>query len=218
MAKDAYKEAEQEHLVQQARRAWVRKRIDNIHENVTAYEILQRGGVDLNKSDGEEEQFSCPFHGEDRRPSARVYPTEGGRPSHAWCFVCQEKNWDAIGLWRKFNGEEDKPFTQTLSEIERAYGLKTPELHFEAILEDAPREDPSAEKVRILLQTCENCLRRARPAYRELRDLNGYLTIGSVLDRVYYQWDKRQLEVEKVLAILQKMLGKITEKEICLAG
>lgn len=217
MARDTQKEAAQEHLVSQARRAWIRKRVDNIHSQVSAYEILRRGGVELHKSEAEEEQFSCPFHGEDRKPSARVYPAEGDRPSHAWCFVCQEKNWDVIGLWRKFNGGgDDKTFTQSLSEIERAYGLETPELPMEAALEDVPRVDPNLAKIRSLIQSCENCLRWARPAYHTLGDLKGYLTIGSVLDRVHYRWEKRQMSADQVETLLQKLMGKITEKESCL--
>lgn len=127
MTRDFRKEVEHDALVHKIRRAWVSQRIEAIKSRVSAHEVLRRGGVDLRKGDDEEEQFSCPFHGQDRRPSARVYPADANNLSHAWCFVCQER-WDAITLWRKFNGGEDKHFTQVLAEIERAYGLETPEL------------------------------------------------------------------------------------------
>ena len=215
MARNIEKEATQERVVSEARRAWIRKRIDNIHSHVTAYEGLQRGGVDLHNSDAEEEQFSCPFHGEDRKPSARVYPAEGDRPSHAWCFVCREKNWDAIGLWRKFNGGEEKSFGQVLSEMEKAFGLETPDLPLEAAL-DIPRVDPNLEMLKTLTQSCENCLRRARPVYRELGDLSGFLKAGSVLDRVQYRFGKRQISSEEAISLLRQLLTRITEKELCL--
>ncbi len=125
--RDFSKEAKQDALTQRFRKAWIAQRVEAIKEHVSAHDVLRRGGVNLGKGDNEEEQFSCPFHGQDRRPSARVYPADANNPSHAWCFVCQER-WDAITLWRKFNGGEDRHFTQILSEIERAYGLETPEL------------------------------------------------------------------------------------------
>jgi hypothetical protein len=216
MFRDMEREAAQERVVSEARRAWIRKRIDNIHSHVTAYDVLRQGGVELYKSEGEEEQFSCPFHGEDRKPSARVYPADGDRPSHAWCFVCREKNWDAIGLWRKFNGGEDKTFGQVLSEIERSYGLSTPDLPLEAVL-DTPQVDPNLEVLKTLTQSCENCLRRAKPAYRALGDFKGFVRAGSVLDRVHYRLGKRIISSEKAISLLRELLSKITEKELCLA-
>ena len=39
----------------------------------------------------EEEQFRCPFHGADNKPSARYY----SRTDSAYCWVCK-KSWDVI--------------------------------------------------------------------------------------------------------------------------
>lgn len=40
-----------------------------------------------------EAQFQCPFHGKDKKPSARFYKNT----KSAWCWTCQ-KRWDLIGF------------------------------------------------------------------------------------------------------------------------
>lgn len=187
-------------------------RVEQIHAKVTAYDILRSNGVELKQvSDAQEEQFSCPFHGVDRKPSARVYPESNSGPSHAWCFFCQER-WDAIDLWRKFNGGEGKKFGQVLSEIEKAYGLSAPDMPKEGILDDGPEEDKLADFSR-LIEICETRLIEAGAAYRRLDDMVGYLQVGSVLDKLRYRVDQRALSPERGLEILQQVLTKIGETE-----
>ena len=47
----------------------------------------------LNPTILDETQFQCPFHGKDRKPSARFYRST----QSAWCWTCQ-KRWDLIGF------------------------------------------------------------------------------------------------------------------------
>src|SRR5574343_824433 len=111
MPRDFRREAEQEDSQRKLQRAWIQERVAAIRATVSAYDVLRKFGVKLHHA-GENriEQFSCPFHGKDTKPSARIYPAGPTGPSHAWCFVCQER-WDAITLWRKFN-DPTVPFTR----------------------------------------------------------------------------------------------------------
>lgn len=212
--RDATREAvERKSFAQEARLAWVKDRVRTIHQSVTTYDVLRRGGVELrHQGDDREEQFSCPFHGQDRRPSARVFPESARSPSHAWCYVCQER-WDAITLWRKFNGMgEDAKFSQVLASLERAFNVQVPRLSEEAILDEDPF-DEALDDFEDMYAVCESRLREARPAYRYFDDLRGFLSAGSVLDKLRHKVDNRLLRPERATEILRQLLNKIGDKE-----
>lgn len=211
-ARDHRKEAERQDYADQARRVWFRLRVEAIHEMVSAFDVLRRNGVELKQTaDNRGEQIQCPFHGRDQKPSAKVHPAEATAPSHVWCYVCRQQ-WDAISLWRKFNGGEEKPFGQVLSEIESAYGIKTPEIPEDAIF-DSPRTDTALEEFLVLFEVCDSRLRDSKPAYQHLGDRNAFFAAGSVLDKVHHQVTSRKMPTSKGLEILRQVLNKIGEKE-----
>lgn len=211
--RDNSKKVVQEDALEQSRREWVKNRIAQVHRNVSAFDVLQRRGVTLISTSGRAEQFSCPFHGVDRKPSARIYPESARSPSHAWCFVCQER-WDVIALWRKFNGDaDDIPFTRTLTQIEQAYGL--PKLEMPKDLWGDKAGDDAAHLLIAfdnLYEVCENRLRLARSAYQKLDDMVGYLSASSVLDKIRHRVDQRKVSPEKAQVMLRQLLTKIGEK------
>jgi len=211
---DHHKAAVAEDLAQKARRAWYRQRIEALHTKVTAFDVLRSSGVDLKQSgDSAPEQFSCPFHGQDTRPSARVYPEDADSKSHAWCFVCQER-WDAISLWRKFNQLDDKPFGQALSSMERSYGLETPPIPSEAIFDEkVQQQDAMWEHFKALYEVCERRLCDSYPSFKYLEDRTGYLKLGSALDKLRHRAKNRSLDAVQAEALLRKVLAKIREKE-----
>ena len=196
-----------EDRAKKARQEWYQTRVENIHQRVSAHDVLSRNGVTLSGGGLREEQFSCPFHGTDRRPSARIYPESPRSPSHAWCFVCQER-WDAITLWKKFNGEE-KNFSRILTEIEQAFGLETPDMPREAL---GGRPDHNLTAFDALYEVCENRLKRARSAYYQLGDMPGFLSASSILDKIYYRVSQGKVAPEQGLASLRRLLDKIGEK------
>lgn len=212
MPKDFQAEAREEATSREALRQWTKQRIDNIHEHVTAHDVLRKGGVEFKQGGSdEEEQFSCPFHGVDRKPSARVYPSSSRNHSHAWCFVCQER-WDAIGLWRKFYGGEDKSFSRVLTEIEHAYGITPPPMPKEASIKHEVK-NVALESFDALYESCEHRLKGARETYHKLSDMVGYLSAGQVLDKLRYRVDKRQTTPERGKEILRQLLDRIGAKE-----
>ncbi len=183
---------------------WMKARIDTIHQRVTAHDILQRHGISLRYTD-REEQFSCPFHGTDTKPSARVYVESSRSPSHVWCFVCQER-WDCIALWKKFEGFEGT-FGRLLRGIERDFGITPPE--------GPPPEEAEAEEdlalaeLQHLCGICERRLRSAKPLF----DMKSYLVLGTILDRLYTRVDERIMTPEKAKETTRLILDKIGAKE-----
>lgn len=183
---------------------WYKIRTKAIHERVTAYDILSKNGITLTGVSGKEEQFSCPFHGKDVKPSARIYPESATGRSGVWCFVCREKGWDAIGLWKKFSGEE-KSFHQILSEMERAFGLTTPPVPEGGFESTEVQVDETFDE---LSTVCEFRLKRARAVYT----MNEYLVAGSILDKVYHQVGTKVLSQAKGVEILRELITRIGAK------
>jgi len=197
-----------------ARREWMRLRVEQLHRNVSAFMVLQRRGITLISTSNREEQFSCPFHGVDRKPSARIYPESARSPSHAWCFVCQER-WDAISLWRKFNGDTSEvPFSRTLAEMEQAFGLPKLEMPKELWGKSVKFDDSERllQEFDDLYDACENRLRLAQRAYKQLDDMTGYLSASSVLDKIRHRVDQLKTDPEKGQVVLRQLLEKIAEK------
>jgi hypothetical protein len=205
---------EREVQSREAWRVWIQERIAEIHRRVSVYDVLSKNGVALRYTEGEE-QISCPFHGQDRRPSARVYPQDPQSPSHVWCFACNER-WDCIGLWKKFEGQEDAKFGAILRGIEEHFGITPPP-------RPADHSSPSAgeETVNVELEQfesdfrlCESRLRKYRAAF----DMTGFLKLCVVLDRLHFQVMKKLVSYSKAESILQRIRNKITEKEAAREG
>jgi hypothetical protein len=193
----------------EAQKEWFRQRIAAIHTRVTAYDVLRRHGVGLTQGgEDREEQISCPFHGEDKKPSARIYPERPENPSHVWCFVCQESGWDAIGLWRKFN---NLTFGQAVGRLEREFGLETPEVP-EGLWETPVKVDTERDRFQRYYLACEARLLACKPSYRKLGDMAGYLNVGSILDRTKHRVDNDVWKPERGVLILQALLDRIFTK------
>lgn len=204
MSRDFVAESEREARQSQAYKSWVGLRIRLIHDKVRPEDVLERYGVRLRHGGHRAEQFSCPFHGKDNKPSTRFYPSEGDKPSGVWCFVCQER-WDAIALFKKFE-ELDGPFTRVLTLLERTFGLETPEMPRDATF--TVEDHVNAEVVQ-LFEVCERRLKSARPNFT----MAGYLQVGSVLDRLHYQVQHGRQTVAQATKILKQVLDKVGEKE-----
>jgi hypothetical protein len=199
-------EATQESAARDASHRWIQARIENIRKGVSAHDVLRRNGIKLRYSVDREEQFACPFHGTDRHPSARVYPETVKGPSHVWCFTCHE-NWDVIRLWSKFSGGESK-FTRVLAEIERAFGITPPERPPSAS-EMADYVDPETVQVQMMFGVCEMRLKGAKESF----EMVAHLKIGSILDKLQYQFEHGRIAAEKAQEILKQVLEKIGGRE-----
>lgn len=185
-----------------AYRRWMRARIEGIHAVLSAADVLQRNGVRLRYGGQRPEQISCPFHGKDNHPSARYHPQEGDSRAAVWCFVCNER-WDAIGLWKRFTAFEGS-FGSLLRTIESAYGIEVPETPPEA-----SRAEVEDEELTQLFEVCEKRLRQAKRVFT----LKGYITVSSVLDKLYHRLEQGTLFVPEAKATLYRVLDKIGEKE-----
>lgn len=203
--REALKDAERN----EAYKEWVRQRADTLRSRVTAQDVLRYFGHPLKYAgESNEEQISCPFHGKDADPSARVYPESPRSPSHVWCFVCQER-WDIFGLWKKYQAQDDLRFTQVLLGLEKAFGIITPEAPAIDYQETSKRGPTEAEhEVLDLLAVCERRLKQAKPTC----EMRSFLTLGKLLDELHYKIANRSIELPVANQRARAILDKIGEK------
>lgn len=192
-------------------KAWFEQRVKAIHETVTVYDILRRNGISLRHTTDRVEQIACPFHGKDEHPSARIYPGSPSAPAHIWCFVCRER-WDAISLWKKYGGDETKKFHQVLSELEKAYGLKPPEISRSGFSQAETAADKDRSQFDSLLSMCEERLINVREDYATFGDMVGYLTVGSILDKVLFGVTEGRLSFRDGCALLTQLRQRIADR------
>lgn len=191
-------------------REWVYQRRDTLLDKVTAQDVLRHFGVSLKFAGGEHsEQILCPFH-DDSRPSARVYPSQGGKPSAFYCFTCGGKPKDIFGLWKAFKGDSEMKFTVILKGLEDAFGIETPEPPKRDFFSPESLRGPSEDEleVRDLLSVCERRLRDAKPNFT----MKGFLMVGQCLDRLHFRMGKGNIDLVVARGITRKVLDKISEK------
>jgi hypothetical protein len=200
-----FDDAQREHDQESIFRRWIQVRIETLHQRVNAADVLSRYGVKLRYDGSRSEQMMCPFHGNTNTPAARYHPADNKSHDHVWCFVCN-KNWDAIELYREFEnlGTEAK-FSAVLRGLERAYGITPPETP--PVVADEPDDHEQAE-IEGLLDTCDFRLKKGRNAF----DMRGYLTLGSIIDRLRWQFDNGKTLVPSARLTIEKVLAKIGEK------
>jgi len=200
--------------VDEARNEWFHQRVEQVHSKVSVFDVLRVNGAGLSQlSDDQEEQISCPFHGADNKPSARVYPSDARSHSHVWCFVCRER-WDAIELWKKFNGGEEKKFGRVIAEIEKAFGLEVPDVPKGQAIKKATQEEQDLAEFDTLYVVCERRLKEARKAF----DMTGFYKLGSALDRLATRVTNRRMVAGDGTKVLRQVLTKIGEKERACPG
>lgn len=188
---------------------WYKRRKENVLSSVSAHDVLRHFGIHLKSSDAaREEQISCPFHGKDEKPSARVFPSGPRSNSGVWCWTCQ-KRWDVIGLWKEFSQNPEMKFGTVLFELERAFSIVPPEPP-QGGYDSAEPSGPSAAEVKAqrLLEACENRLREERHHFT----MTAFMTFGQVLDRLRHHLDNQLVTPDQAVYHLGKVLDKIGER------
>jgi hypothetical protein len=188
-------------------KAWVQRRVAAVRECYSAYTCLCEKGVEL-PDESTPFQVSCPFHGADNTPSARYYPSEGGRHDYLRCFKCRE-NWDCINLIAKFNGLR---FMDALADLERRFHIKIPKKpDAPEIVEPTERSSNYVsdqwQDVPRMLKLLEGKLARVRPKC----SLTDYIKFCRVLDAVEWDFNKINKSLPPMSDALKKLLGRMDE-------
>jgi hypothetical protein len=186
---------------------WIQRRVAAVRENYTAYQALIEKGVEL-PDDSTPFQVSCPFHGQDNRPSARYYPREGGKHDYLRCFKCRE-NWDCINLLAKFNGLR---FMDALADLERRYHIKIPKKpDAPEIVEPTDRSSTYVsdqwQDVPRMLKLLEGKLARLKPKC----SFTDFVKFCRVLDVVEWDFNKINKSLPAMSDILKKLLARMDE-------
>ena len=106
----------------------VKRRADRIRAEVPILPLLARHGFNVDPSNDSEQQFRCHLHGDDGKPSARVYP----QTNSFHCWACS-KSRGPIGLIMDAEGLD---LNAALTKLEEEHGL--PPMPFDAEPEQGP--------------------------------------------------------------------------------
>jgi len=72
---------------------------DTVNERVSIFDLFDEYGVKYYSREISGPKMSCPFHGADTDPSAKVYP----ETNSLYCWTCSS-SWDAISFYAQANG------------------------------------------------------------------------------------------------------------------
>lgn len=189
---------------------WVRERTQEILERYSSYEVLHENGYgEIVPDRGTAAQMSCLFHGADAHPSARYYPSEGGKNDHVYCFKCKEQ-WNAVALHAKLKGI---PFMGALMELERRFGIKASKGPKNDAITDPEIKGSNYKSgqwkdVEKLITLAEKRLKSIRYSC----NLVDYVKFCRVIDNI--QWDLNHGDGDPtptMIPALRKLLDKISE-------
>lgn len=189
----------------------LKARAQRVNEECDLGELLRDYGYDVYPDRSREQQFSCDLHGQDNKPSARLY----GPTNSTYCWVCQ-KSRDSVAY---VMAKENVGFREAIKLLERRLGLpalewdeedsrsllETPDQYIEALANDVGVSGYGDTKDRVyrLLQTTTQ--------EREL-PLNSLLAFWQVFDRIDYLHHQQRWPDEKAKTALSKLKAKVLER------
>jgi hypothetical protein len=77
----------------------IREKLQSVKASVSMVDLLKLHGISV--SSVADTQISCPFHGADIHPSARVFPAT----NTIFCWTCHQM-WDVVAAEMQFSGTE----------------------------------------------------------------------------------------------------------------
>jgi hypothetical protein len=204
-----------------ARKEYYKARADNIKRQVSIYDVLNHYGVRI-RTENSEVQFPCPLHGDgtDNGYSARAYPDEEGKGSHAYCWGCQKAR-DVIE-WVK--DKESVSFIQAMKTIEDMFAVQdVPNIY--TFFDPSNPEGSEGQESKLTREISsildkqvtfgvEDLAYIEKKIGRLVRDKKNALSMESIL-RLYYVYDSVifDLKTGKLdMSKAQMVLSKLTEK------
>lgn len=148
-----------------------------------------------------EEQLSCPFHGVDRKKSARYY----AETDTAYCWVCTEK-WDLFSFVAK---KEGMSFAEAIAYLVKTYRVRTehlPEATEGVLLRHRTRTSSKVQPKTVYVEK----LKAAIVAIRDEVVLEKYRSL--VFGYMYLKYrtpdEKIQESAETLRASILKVIGQ----------
>jgi DNA primase len=186
---------------------WIRRRSDAVEQTYDTYDVLTENGIEI-PDRNTDFQISCPFHGPDRRPSARYYGSSS-KP-HFHCYTCKFHA-GPIDLYAKFKNVH---FMDALKELERRFQIKVPRRpNYDEETKTRDKSTPNYKSdawkdVPRVLEALEKKLIRIRDKVSML----DYVKFCRVLDAV--QWDLKHngdKQTPEMVQILDRLKMKMDE-------
>ena len=171
--------------------------VENIRSLVSMRQLVSLYGYEVNRSG----MMSCPFHGDDRHPSMKIYDGTRGW----WCFVCQEGG-DIFDFVMKHDGLE---FPKAIERIAEMAGIP---------LSDSKSGLSEAEKERIRQRKAEREAAEKAKAEREqrMRDITDRIRILKSIKKrcepLSYVWCGAEENIIKLSAEWEHLFAEQASK------
>lgn len=137
-----------------------------IIETVELHKVLQDYGTEFayNPDYVDEVQFRCPIHGQDNKPSARLYKAT----KSCFCWVCR-KRWDVVSFVME---KEGLPFLGAIRFIIDRYKIDTSSIPDDPVLEEETKELSSDKIMMTFLE-------------RNIQEMRGKIPLEKLISLVY---------------------------------
>lgn len=172
---------------------------DEILNYVTMENILDKYGIEHRN-----EMFSCPFHGEDRKPSAKAYK------NNFHCFACG-KNRDIIGFVEEYFNLSFKEAMQKIN-IDFGLGLKNNKVDYEKLkLIKNIENEKKIKKRKLTKQYCKLCddklkIEKAIDLLNKKININNWETMVSLISN----YDMSLFKINEELEFIDNKLSSRT--------
>ncbi len=164
---------------------------DEILNYVTMENILDKYGIEHRN-----EMFSCPFHGEDRKPSAKAYK------NNFHCFACG-KNRDIIGFVEEYFNLSFKEAMQKIN-IDFGLGLKNNKVDYEKLKQvQNIQNEKKIKKKKLTKRYCDLCdnrlkLEKAINILNKKINVNNWETMVSLISNYDIRLQQIELKLEEI--------------------
>lgn len=168
-----------------------------ILENLSMEEVLQQYGIKTYRT-----QFSCPFHGNDKHPSAKYYDKS------FYCFACG-KNGDLIQFVQDYFKLD---FKEAISKLNQDFSLgldmNTPIDYDKIEYAKQQRIKKQKEKENLNKEFKQYCQKRWKYE-NELDKINGQINCKNWIDKTKEQLSYRELiaQIDNKLDIINKRIA-----------
>ena len=164
---------------------------DEILKYVTMENILDKYGIEHRHG-----MFSCPFHGEDRKPSAKAYK------NNFHCFACG-KNRDIIGFVEELFNLSFKEAMQKIN-IDFGLGLENNKVDYEKLKQMKNIQNEKKKKKKELTKKyCELCdnklkLEKVIDIFNKKINVNNWETMVSLISNYDIRLQQIELNLEEI--------------------
>lgn len=170
----------------------VELRAESLRRQLSIFDVMEKLSIEfLHRGT---HQVPCPFHGEDRKPSARIYADT----NKIYCFTCA-RGWDVLGT---VQAKRECSFSDAVSWLEVEFKIEYAGDGLASLVQSKLDHVPRPQLEQFYLMVEDRLI-----AARDILDLDKYCKYLTALDLVSYRLTQNTLSYEDAVQHLKKLLA-----------